>query len=238
MKNVWLLALLLVACSHKDSARKGETVPEVKLTEKDIQECTEYERLVLQGAQDQDKKFARDEDTARDYLARFDVNKALPLPKSGIMSGILRECDQERVQRFNVMYKFMNKCNIMFSELEYFQALAGALGEYRWPTDLKLEGKRIALDYVRFYSTGSFPLLNRLVAMSVLDELSVNQVVDKKLHAEIKAHMQEASTFVESLRSRLNTAETLSCQSLDILREEQAYSQKISGTLSELLKRI
>ncbi len=126
----------------------------------------------------------------------------------------------------------------MFSELNYFQSLAYALSNYKWPMILKLEGKKIGLDYVRFYSQGSFPLLNRLIALSVLDELSVHQIVNKDLHQDIKILMQESRTYVEGLRVKLNKDPGLSCQSMSIVQEELEYSDLVAKKMQEFLTRI
>jgi hypothetical protein len=126
----------------------------------------------------------------------------------------------------------------MFSELNYFQSLALALNKYQWPTILKLEAKKIAIDYVRYYSEDTYPLLNRLIALSVLDELSVNKVVNQNLHIEIKNLMQESRIYVEGLRLKLNKDPGISCASLSIIRDELDYSNQIAQKIKHLLTRI
>lgn len=198
----------------------------------------QYEQKILIGAVSGESDFAKDEDMARKYLSEFDINKGLPVAKANLVKGIIQHCSQERVKEFDATYKALNRCSLTFSEMGYFQSLAGALKSYRWPVDLKLEAKKVALDYVRFYADGDFPLINRLVALSVLDELSVNQVVDVNLHPEIKQHMMDARGYVESLRAKLDSDPELSCDSINIIREELEYSNALSKKLQNLLKRI
>jgi hypothetical protein len=232
-----LLAAFLSACATKD---KGPSVTplQVKFTEQDLSQCHQYEQKVLLDAVSGESDFAKDEKLARKYLTDFDVNKGFPVAKANLVKGIIQSCSVDRVKQFDAAYKSLNRCSLTFSEMGYFQSLAVALRSYRWPTDLKLEGKKVALDYVRFYANGDFPLINRLVALSVLDELSVNQVVDVNLHSEIKQHMMDARTYVESLRAKLDSDPELSCESINIIREELEYSSALSLKLQDLLKRI
>lgn len=239
MKSYILMTLILFSCAHKAPTKAPSNDAEVKLTEKDIRECKAYENEVLMSARGNEKMvFAEDETSARSFLNRFDVTKGLPTVKAGLVNSILRDCSEERMNNFDVMYKFVNRCTLTFSELEYFQTLAVALKTYRWPIDLKLEGKKVALDYVKFFSEGDFPLVNRLVALSVLDELSVNKIVNEKLHSEIRQHMSDAKTYVESLQLKVENEQALSCRSLSIMKEELEYSSKVSKTIKDLLTRI
>jgi hypothetical protein len=237
LPSSFLLLLCLSACSSKEKVQSAAPL-QVKFTEQDLNQCHQYEQRVLIGAISGESDFAKDESQARKFLLEFDVNKGLPLAKANLVKGIIQSCSAERIKEFDAAYKSLNRCSLTFSEMGYFQSLAGALRSYRWPTDLKLEGKKVALDYVRFYADGEFPLINRLVALSVLDELSVNQVVDVNLHSEIKQHMMDARGYVESLRSKLDSDPELSCESINIIREELEYSNLLSKKLQDLLKRI
>ncbi len=89
-----------------------------------------------------------------------------------------------------------------------------------------------------YFSEGHFPLLNRLVALSVLDELSVNEVVNKDLHNEIKVLMQESREYVEGLRLKLNKDPGLSCESISIIRDELSYSNIVAQKMKNFLARI
>jgi hypothetical protein len=245
MKKVLLLMVLTsTACSQIAKKTPAQDIP-VKISETNLVECRNYQKNVLDKAYKEEKKgkkseliFTKDLKEARTLISSFDVTKSLVEQKSLMIKNILNHCDQDRIKKFDQEYKNYSSCSLMFSELNYFQALAVALHKYKWPTILKLEGKKVGLDYVRFYSQGSFPLLNRLVALSVLDELSVNQVVNKDLHQEIKNLMQESRTYVEGLRVKLNKDPGLSCESMSIIQEELDYSNLVAKRMQEFLKKI
>jgi hypothetical protein len=74
--------------------------------------------------------------------------------------------------------------------------------------------------------------------LSVLDELSVNKVVNQNLHIEIKNLMQESRIYVEGLRLKLNKDPGISCASLSIIRDELHYSNQIAQKIKDLLTRI
>jgi hypothetical protein len=112
------------------------------------------------------------------------------------------------------------------------------INKYSWPLDLKLEGKKIALDYVRHFSEGNFSLVSRLVALSVLDELSINHIVNKDLHKEIKRIMDESKLYVEGLERKFNKENERNCNSLEIFREESIYSRIVSVKMRRILERI
>ena len=175
---------------------------------------------------------------AREVLGKFDMNLGLTKPKANLVQNILQKCDTAAIQEFDSKYKQISQCSLMFSELNYFQSLAVALNKYPWPVDLKLEGKKVALDYVKYFSEGNYPLLNRLVALSVLDELSVNQIVNKDIHQEVVKLMQESRAYVEGLRLKLNKDPGFTCDSLSIIRDELAYSDVIAKKLKGYLERI
>ena len=244
--KMYLLSVLAIlsSCSQfsKKSAPKSDPV---KISETDIQECTNYQKTVLdraytemKGAKNPEIVFTKDEKLARDVLGKFDISRGLTKPKSQLVTNIVNQCDPESIKEFDKQYKILGTCSLMFSELNYFQSLAVALKKYPWPVDLKLEGKKVAVDYVKYFSEGSFPLLNRLVALSVLDELSVNQIVNKDLHNEIKIVMQESRVYVDGLREKLNKDPGLSCESLKIIRDELGYSDIVAKKMVGFLKRI
>jgi hypothetical protein len=76
------------------------------------------------------------------------------------------------------------------------------------------------------------------VALSVLDELSANEIVNKDLHEEIKVVMQESRIYVEGLRLKLNKDPGLSCDSMGIIRDELAYSDLVAKKMKNFLGRI
>lgn len=235
MKNFMLLMLCIVCSCAQFSKKSRPKVESVKIAEKEINQCHEYQKTVLDRAYTEigvaDKTeiyFTKDLKLAREVLGKFNVTSGLTKPKATLVQNILKQCDPDLIKQFDTEYKLLGKCSLMFSELNYFQSLAVALKKYPWPADLKLEGKKVAMDYVRYFSEGDFPLLNRLVALSVLDELSINQIVNKDLHKEIKALMQDSSVYVEGLRMKLNKDPGLSCESLSIVRDELAYSDLIA----------
>jgi hypothetical protein len=245
MKISLLLALaFIVSCAQMTKKTEPKIEP-VVVSDKDIQQCREYQKNVLdraytevKGAKNGEIEFIKDSKLAREVLAGFDINRSLVKPKSVLVQNILKQCDEKTIKEFDDQYKAIGKCSVMFSELNYFQSLAIALNKYPWPIDLKLEGKKVALDYVRYFSEGEFPLLNRLVALSVLDELSINNVVNKELHNDIKVLMQESRIYVEGLRLKLNKDPGLSCDSLNIIRDELSYSNLVSQKMKTFLTRI
>lgn len=246
MMKFWPFICLipLLSCSLK-SHKKESQIEEVKYTQSDINQCLEYQQKFLDGAftVQETKKgidviFTKDVKLARLYLSKFDFHLGLTSRKSQLVQNILKQCDENSIKKFDQQYKELAQCTPLYSELNYFQALSKALKENNWPVDLKLEGKRVALDYVRHFSEGSFPLLNRLVALSVLDELSVNQIVNKELHSEIKTVMLDAGVYVESLRKKMNQDKGFNCTSLNIIRDELNYSDQVATKLKTFLSRI
>ena len=238
-----LVVLLLASCSMFEK-KKPELVP-VRYTLNDIQECRDYQKDVLDKSykevtanKDVVIVFTNDVKEARESFSKFDVKKSMIDIKVGLMNNVLQSCDENSLKQFDQDYKQLAGCQLMFSELRYFQSLASALNRYPWPIDLQLEGKKTALDYVRFYSEGKYPLLNRLIALSVLDELSVNQIVNKDLHPEIKLVMEDAQRYVEQLQKKLTTSQSLTCEGLDIMSEELIYSEDVAKKMQGFLKRI
>jgi hypothetical protein len=63
-------------------------------------------------------------------------------------------------------------------------------------------------------------------------------MVERKLHADIKQLMENSRVYVEGLRLKLNKDQGLSCQSLDIIRDELEYSKEVSLKMKDFLKRI
>lgn len=238
MRSLVLFSLVLVSCAQSPKVTKKE----VRLTTSDLNSCLAYKKNVLDAAYTLKKngsvEFTRDADLARTFLNQFDSSQSLSQVRAQMVQNILNDCRDDNVAAFNAEFYRANSCEVLFSELNFFQGLAFGLQKYYWPTDLKFEGKKVALDYVRYYSEGDFPLLNRLVALSVLDELSVNQVVNPKLHVEIKEIMSSAQQYVEGLKQKVNPGPTLSCASFDVIREELAYSKKVGSKVQELLKKI
>lgn len=241
MKWISVIGLMLVAaCSQTP---KNDTKLEVvRISPNAIEVCQNYQKNILDQAYTQSKDgsvhFTRDQGLARSALSRFDVEKGLIKQKTAMIQNILKQCDAEKIKTFNDELKRVAGCSLMFSELNFFQGLASALKKYPWPMDLTLEGKKVALDYVRFFSQGHYPLLNRLVALSVLDELSINQIVNKDLHQEIKVLMQESQAYVEGLKMKLIKDSGLTCESLHVMRDELAYSELMGQKMQELLTRI
>lgn len=243
-KCLFLILLISTACSQMTKTNPAKDIP-VKISQSDLVQCNEYQKNVLEKAfkevknsKNSEFQFTKDPKEARALIANFDVTKGFAEQKSIMIRNILNSCNQDRIKKFDEEYKKYSACSLMFSELNYFQSLASALSNYKWPMILKLEGKKIGLDYVRFYSQGSFPLLNRLIALSVLDEFSVHQIVNKDLHQEIKTLMQESRTYVEGLRGKLNKDPGLSCQSMSIVQEELEYSDLVAKKMQEFLTRI
>ncbi len=243
-KSLFVLLLLLNACSQLSTPKESKLVA-VIISEKQISECHQYQKTVLdaaytqtKGSQNSDLFFVHDIDTAREILGEFNLSKGLTEPKAQIVQNILHRCDPQLLIAFDDQNKLLGKCNLMFSELNFFQALALGLRKYSWPVDLKLEGKKIALDYVKYFSEGHFSLLDRLVALSVLDELSVNRIVNEDLHNEIKSLMNDSRVYVARLESQSMTNQPRTCESLGITRKELDYSQIVSVKMRNLLKRI
>ncbi len=237
-----LLLLVLASCSQ--TGRKKAQEP-VVTSDKEILECREYQSSILDKAYKEVKfdrgielVFENDTTLARKYLSGFEADKSLTIKRANLVQNIILDCNTDALKKFDEEYKRLGKCQVMFSELNYFQSLASALHKYPWPVDLKLEGKKVALDYVRYYAEGHFPLLNRLVALSVLDELSVNQVVNKDLHQKIKLEMEEAQAYVAGLRQKLNRDPKMTCEGIDIIRDELAYSDKVAAKMKEFLNKI
>jgi Rad3-related DNA helicase len=245
MKISFLFLILLISsCSNLTKKDPPKDQP-VQITESQIEECLHYQTNVLEkayqevkGKKSEEFAFTKDVKEAQDLLKKFDPSKGLAREKSISVANILNYCTEERVKKFDESHNSFGRCSLMFSELNYFQSLALALNKYQWPTMLKLEAKKIAIDYVRYYSEDTYPLLNRLIALSVLDELSVNKVVNQNLHIEIKNLMQESRIYVEGLRLKLNKDPGISCASLSIIRDELYYSNQIAQKIKDLLTRI
>lgn len=242
----WPLICLipLLSCSLQDKKNESR-IEEVKYTQTDISNCLEYQKMFLDSAFTQvesqkgiDIVFIKDVKLARFYLGQFDLRLGLSKPKSMLVQNILKQCNESLIKEFDKKYKELAQCTPLYSELNYFQALSIALQKNSWPVDLKLEGKKIALDYVRHFSKDSYPLLNRLAALSVLDELSVNQIVNKDLHPEIKTLMLSSGVYVESLRKKMNQDKGFNCESLHIIRDELNYSDHVAKKLQDFLDRI
>ncbi len=239
------MALTILSSCSQVSKKDEHKIEPVIVSEKEIQECLDYQQNVLEraynkpeGSKDGSVVFTKDVKLAREFLGKFDVSKDLSKTKSQLVQNIINQCNTENLKEFDSKYKLLGKCTIMFSELNYFQSLAVALNKYPWPVDLKLEGKKVAVDYVKYFSEGSFPLLNRLVALSVLDEMSVNSVVNKDLHKDIEEVMQESKMYVEGLRKKFTKDPGLSCESLEIIRDELKYSDAVAKKMTAFLERI
>lgn len=241
MKFLIPILLFTAACSQTPS-KQNVKLEEVKISQNEVNSCLEYQKNVLDEAYRRKEgsaiEFTRDPKKARELLSKFDMDKGLTKKKSKLVQNILKKCDPELVKKFVEDFKTLGACNTTFSELNFFQGLAEGLRKYPWPTDLKLEGKKVALDYVRYFSEGHYPLLNRLVALSVLDELSVNKIVDEDLHQDIKKLMQDSQIFVENLKSKVNKDPTLTCDSLTVIRDELNYSDGLKAKIKEFLARI
>lgn len=239
-----VLLIFLAACSQTSKNDEPKVIP-VNVSDKEILECQQYQKSVLEKAyrpvkstKGTDMQFTMDMTEAREMLAKFDVTKGLPEARAQLVTNVLIQCDEKILQDFDQKYKVMGKCNLMFTELNYFQSLIYGLKKYGWPTDLQLEGKKVALDYVSFFAQGNFPLLNRLIALSVLDEMSVSEIINRELHPEIKQIMEESRNYVEGLRLKLSKDKGLSCNSLDVIRDELTYSKSIGEKMQNFLKRI
>ena len=166
------------------------------------------------------------------------MQKMLVTAKSNLVQNVLKHCDEAAIKKFNGDSLRVQRCNPTIAEIHFFQGLAKAIRTYSWPTDLKLEGKKVALDYVSFFSEGHYPLLSRLIAISVLDELSVNKIVNEDLHREIKQIVNDSQLFVEGLRGRMTKDPALTCESVAIIRDELGYSDEVAKKIKNLLSRI
>lgn len=241
MKWISIVGLLFIAaCSQTP---KNETkLEQVRISPNAVEVCRNYQKNILDQAytisKDNSVLFTRDVNLARALLQRFDIDKGLTKPKAAMVQNILKQCDAEKIKTFDEEYKRVGACTIMISELSFFQGLSVAIKKYPWPMDLTLEGKKVALDYVRYFSEGQFPLINRLVALSVLDELSVNQIVNKDLHQEIKVVMQESQSYMQGLKMKLNKDPALTCESLHIIRDEWSYAEVVGKKMQDFLSRI
>ena len=240
----WITLTALSACTQMNKKSEPQIVP-IHVSNEQIKSCIDYQKTTLDKAYRVVKKKTGSEiifedrpKDARKFLANFDQTKGLVKPKSQLVQNILASCNPELIKQFDQEYKRLSDCSLLFSELNYFQSLAEGMRKYSWPIDLKLEAKKVALDYVAYFTEGNYPLLNRLVALSVLDELSVNQVINKDLHPEIKQLMQDSRNYVEGLRSKLNNEPKLTCNGLDVIRDELNYSKSVGEKLKEFLKRI
>lgn len=236
--------LLMSACSSNKGPGDPGLRP-IRYSSNDIETCRQYQREVLDSSYKEIKAnddivivFNHDVNQARASFENFDVRKGLIEIKGGLIENILRSCDEASLRQFDQDYKNLAGCQLMFSELRYFQSLASALNRYPWPMALKLEGKKVALDYVRFFADGKYPLLNRLIALSVLDELSVNQVVNRDLHSQIKHLMEDARKYVGQLQKKVTKRGSLSCEDLDIMSEELIYSEEVAKKMQGFLKQI
>lgn len=242
MKWISFLSLMILAACSQTPKNNPVKIEEVRISPKEIQACLVYQKSTLDQAysiqKDNSVQFTRDFNLARALIQNFDIERGLTKPRAAMVQNILAQCDEEKIKSFNAEYKRTGACSLMWSELNFFQGLSVAIKKYPWPTDLQLEGKKIALDYVQYYSQGHYPLINRLVALSVLDELSVNQIVNKDLHPEIKNLMQESQAYVQGLKMKLNKDPALSCESMQIIQEELSYSDEVAMKMQGLLNRI
>ena len=231
--------LSLVACSQTPKVKKVEVV---RISSEDINSCLDYQKNIIDLSytinRDNSVQFTRDFNLARAVIAQFDIEKSLTKPKAQLVQNILSDCDEEKIKIFNSELKRVSQCSTMWSELNFFQGLSVAMKKYPWPTDLQFEAKKLALDYVRYYSEGSFPLIQRLIALSVLDELSVNMIVNKELHSEIKAQILESQRYVGGLQMKMKKDPSLSCEGLSVVEEELKYSNEVAKKLQSLLTRI
>lgn len=243
MYNIFFLTLFFLPSCSQINQKEMKDLP-VRVTDSQINECLNYKKEVLDNVYAEikvkngsDYVFTKDLIEVRSSFQRFDLSKSLIKSKVTMISNILNSCNDERIKKFNEDFKIFGHCSLMNSELNYFQALAKAL-KRPWPMILKLEGKKIAVDYVRYFSSGKFPLLERVVALSVLDELSINEVINKDLHNEIKTLMLETHYYVESLKNKINQETDLSCASAEIIRLDLEFSDIVGKKMRDLLTRI
>ena len=238
----WMSLICLLVISSCSQTPKKEKKQEVRISPRAIEVCQDYQKNIIDQSytiqKDNSVQFTRDINLARAVLSQFDIEKSLAKQRATMVQNILSECNQDKIQIFNSEFKRVGSCSIMFSELNFFQGLAVAIKKYPWPTDLQLEAKGIALDYVRYYSEDHYPLLNRLIALSVLDGLSVNHIVNKDLHNQIKALILESQNYVQGLQMKINKDPTLTCNSLQIVRDEFSYSDELGNKMKDLLNRL
>ncbi len=243
MQNIFFLMLFFLGSCSQIKQKEFQDVP-VRVTDAQVDECLDYKKEVLDNVYSEikvesgsDYIFTKSLSEARSSFQKFDLSKSLIKSKVTMINNILNSCNEEKIKKFNEDFKIFGRCSLMNSELNYFQALAKALGR-PWPMILKLEGKKLAVDYVRYFSAGRFPLLERVVALSVLDELSINQVINKDLHNEIKTLMLETHYYVESLKHKINQESHLSCESAEVIRLDLEYSDVVGKKMRDLLRRI
>jgi hydrogenase maturation factor len=236
------LAFLLNGCAQRPPEQAPLKLEEVHVSSAEIRNCQRYQQEVLLKAHHEIRKpqytqliFTPNADEALYFISQFDVGQGLPDKKSNLIRNIIHRCDAVSLEVFNQNFKRLNECSLSLSELGFFQALAAAIQEYKWPASLKLEAKGLALNYVRYFSQGDYPLIHRLVALSVLDELSVREIIDIKLHQKIKSLMLESQQYVEALQRRIALNSVQGCESVSVIRDELKYSRQMALQMQQLL---
>ena len=227
--KIWILLLITYSCAQ--APQKKLPLP-FSILDTQVNKCLRYKKEVL------DLAFDSRPEVAQNTLEKFDLKAGFKEEKEQLISGILSSCDEERVKRFQHNYNQISRCELGFSELSFFQLAVEKMRKRQWPLEMDLEAKRLALEYVTFYSTSkNYPLLDRLIALSILDELSAYSIVPLELHNDLKAILIESQEFIKKLE-QINKSKQISCDNLKIMEEEIKYSQSVGEKLRKLLQKI
>lgn len=215
-----MLLLLLVTLSCAQTSKKKTPLP-FAILETQVNKCLSYKKEVLENTS----------------LNKFELKAGFKDEKEQFITGILSFCDEERIKKFQYSYDQISRCDLGFSELVFFQSVIQKIRKRDWPITEELEAKRIVKEYIMYYSTTkNHPLLDRLIALSVLDEMSVYSVIPFDLHSQIKQIILESQDFILNLEKSL-TSKNISCENLEGLRKEIFYSQEIGRKIKGLIKK-
>jgi hypothetical protein len=219
-----------MSCSHP--SKDIPSLPD-EIANQEVNQCLNYKKNVLEMAFDSRPEFASN------ILEQFDLAQGFKQEKQQLIKGILGSCDSQRIKIFNSNFKQISRCDLGFSELTFFQKAVEKMRKRQWPLEMDLEAKRQAIQYITYFSDQRHhSLLDRLIALSILDELSAYSIVSQSLHPEIKKILLEAQDFIFHLEKQVLKNKELNCENLDTLEQEIKYSQEVGHKLKRLLQRI
>jgi len=223
------------------SSFKGPTPIPYSVSQDDLDQCLKYKQdildesvIVKQGT----AHFIEAIPYVRESFYQFKLKESIRSINTAATMHLVNNCNESNLKKFTEIASSSQQCELSFYELNYFQALTSALKKYDWPIDVKLEGKKLALDYVKTIAKDNHMLVDRMIALSVLYEMSINNLIDYRIADRAKKYISSIQTKLLFLSEKTSANQILSCDNLDGLKEELALSRDAGIELNSILDKI
>lgn len=129
--------------------------------------------------------FEKNESKALSFINSFDTNKLVFFDDYAMDSLLFNHCSKENIQTYNDVLKDKKFTSTEMKESQFIQGLVSAVHLYNWSDQTKKIAKQKVFEYMNYKTSKQGPLINQLTVRTILNQMLIHNLVDKKLVSEI-----------------------------------------------------